>query len=76
MSRAGESISVDLPPMGAVILRCTKKFPPRRKKAELSPAAKPAAKRTSRKKAPAAEESSAQETKRPARKPRASKSGS
>ncbi|MBT9684018.1 1,4-alpha-glucan branching protein GlgB [Pseudoflavonifractor sp. MCC625] len=71
-----QSISVDLPPMGAVILRCTKKFPPRRKKAELSPAAKPASKRTSRKKAPAAEESSAQETKRPARKPRASKSGS
>ena len=70
-----QSISVDLPPMGAVILRCTKKFPPRRKKAELSPAAKPVAKRPGRKKAPAAEAPSALEARRPARSPHASKSG-
>ena len=43
-----QSIEVDLPPMGAVILRCTKKFPPRRKKAELKPAARPAARRTAK----------------------------
>ena len=61
--------------MGAVILRCTKKFPPRRKKAELSPAAKPVAKRPGRKKAPAAEDPSALEARRPARSPHASKSG-
>ena len=30
-----QSIAIDLPPMSAVILRCVKKFPPRRKKAEL-----------------------------------------
>ena len=29
-----QSIQIDLPPMGAVIYRCAKKFPPRRKKAE------------------------------------------
>ena len=32
---------IDLPPMSAMILRCVKKFPPRRKKAELKPAAEP-----------------------------------
>lgn len=29
-----QSVTVDLPPMSAVFLTCTKKFPPRRKKAE------------------------------------------
>ncbi len=33
-----QSILVDLPPMSTVIYRCTKKFPPRRKKAPAAPA--------------------------------------
>ena len=61
--------------MGAVILRCTKKFPPRRKKAELSPAASRWPSVPGRKKAPAAEDPSALEARRPARNPHASKSG-
>ena len=45
-----QSISIDLPPMSAVIYKCVKKFPPRRKKAELQPAAEPkkAVKRTAK----------------------------
>ena len=34
-----QSIRIDLPPMSAVLYRCAKKFPPRRKKA--GPTAKP-----------------------------------
>lgn len=40
-----QSVTVDLPPMSAVILQCTKKFPPRRKKSAIKSQAKPVAKR-------------------------------
>ena len=36
-----QSMLIDLPPMSAVIYKCVKKFPPRRKKAELQPASEP-----------------------------------
>ena len=50
----GQSLVLTLPPMSAVVYRCTRKFPPRRKKAESLPARKdPADKPAIRKKAPA-----------------------
>ena len=36
----GQSLALTLPPMSAVVYRCTRKFPPRRKKAESLPARK------------------------------------
>ncbi len=46
-----QSITLSLPPMSAAIYKCTRKFPPRRKKAENGTAAKPAAASKSAKKA-------------------------
>ncbi|NCE65161.1 1,4-alpha-glucan branching protein GlgB [Pseudoflavonifractor sp. 524-17] len=51
-----QSIAIDLPPMSTVLLRCTRKFPARRSKAELIPKAKPVptgTKKPAAKKAPA-----------------------
>ena len=43
-------MAIDVPPMGAVIYRCVKRFPPRRKKAEKSSkeVSRPAAKKQAR----------------------------
>ena len=50
----GQSLVLTLPPMSAVVYRCTRKFPPRRNQAESLPARKdPADKPAIRKKAPA-----------------------
>ena len=45
-----QSITLALPPMSAAIYKCTRKFPPRRKKAEAAPKAEKAAKGTKSKK--------------------------
>ncbi len=72
------SVTVDLPPMSAVILSCTRKFPVRRKKAETpAPAGKKrAAKAAAEPAAPHAEETPAPKKKGPAKKSAGKKAAS